>query len=138
MSDIKLTFDASKFRKRLHLLEKMSLDARMAAAEQIADKILGRAKDNAPVDQGFLEGDIAQTVENRDGTIVVYCYVPANAPSASYAIKIHEDTYNLGPNSLAKAAKGFSVGNKYIRRAMDDSVEDIGNIIEFEYKRRLK
>lgn len=138
MSDIKLTFDASKFRKRLHLLEEMSLDARMAAAEQIGDVMVGRAKNNAPVDEGSLTQDITHTVENKDSTIVVYCYVPANAPSASYAIKIHEDTYNLGPNSLAKAAKGFSVGNKYIRRAMDDSVEDIGNIIEFEYKRRLK
>ena len=138
MSDIKLTFDASKFRKRLHLLEEMSLDARMAAAEQIADKILGRAKDNAPVDQGYLVGDIAQTVENRDGTIVVFCYVPDGVQSSEYAIKMHEEDYNLGPNSLAKAAKGCSVGNKYIRRAMDDSAEDIGNIIEYEYKRRLK
>ena len=138
MSDIKLTFDASKFRKRLHLLEKMSLDARMAAAEQIADKILGRAIDNVPKDTGALELDLAQTVENRDGTIVVFCYVPDGAKSSEYAIKMHEEKYNLGPNSLAKAAKGVSVGNKYIRRAMDDSVEDIGNIIEFEYKRRLK
>lgn len=138
MSDIKLTFDASKFRKRLHLLEEMSLDARMAAAEQIADKILGRAIDNVPKDTGALELDLAQTVENRDGTIVVFCYVPDGAKSSEYAIKIHEEDYNLGPNSLAKAAKGCSVGNKYIRRAMDDSAEDIGNIIEYEYKRRLK
>ena len=120
------------------MLEKMSVDARMAAAEQIGDVMIGRAKNNAPVDEGSLTQDITHTVENKDGTIVVYCYVPANAPSASYAIKMHEEDYNLGPNSLAKSAKGFSVGNKYIRRAMDDSIEDIGNIIEFEYKRRLK
>ena len=136
--NIKLSFDTSGFLRGLRMLEKMSVDARIAAAEQIGDVMIGRAKNNAPVDEGSLTQDITHTVENKDGTIVVYCYVPANAPSASYAIKIHEDTYNLGPNSLAKAAKGFSVGNKYIRRAMDDSVEDIGNIIEFEYKRRLK
>ena len=136
--NIKLSFDTSDFSRGLQMLEKMSVDARMAAAEQIGDVMVGRAKNNAPVDEGSLTQDITHTVENKDSTIVVYCYVPANAPSASYAIKIHEDTYNLGPNSLAKAAKGFSVGNKYIRRAMDDSVKDIGEIIEYEYKRRLK
>lgn len=136
--NIKLSFDTSGFSRGLRMLEKMSVDARLAAAEQIGDVMAGRAKNNAPVDEGNLTQDITHTVENKDGTIVVYCYVPANAPSASYAIKIHEETYNLGPNSLAKAAKGFSVGNKYIRRAMDDSVGDIGKIIEYEYKRRLK
>lgn len=136
--NVKISFDASEFQKGLRRLEQMSVDARMAAAEQIGDVMVGRAKNNAPVDEGNLTQDITHTVENRDGTIVVYCYVPVNAPSASYAIKIHEDTYNLGSNSLAKAAKGFSVGNKYIRRAMDDSVKDIGEIIEYEYKRRLK
>ena len=138
MSDIKFTFDASKFRKRLHLLEKMSLDARMAAAEQIGDVMVGRAKNNAPVDEGSLTQDITHTVENKDGVIVIYCYVPDGAQSSEYAIKMHEENYNLGVNSQLKAEKGFSVGNKYIRRAMDDSVKDIGEIIEYEYKRRLK
>ena len=136
--NIKLSFDTSGFSGGLRMLEKMSVDARIAAAEQIGDVMIGRAKNNAPVDEGSLTQDITHTVENKDGTIVVYCYVPANAPSASYAIKMHEEDYNLGPNSLAKAAKGFSVGNKYIRRAMDNSVKDIGEIIEYEYKRRLK
>jgi hypothetical protein len=116
----------------------LSNEALQNIGEQIADKWIGEAKNNAPIDKGFLTADITQRVEFIDGTWVINCYVPVNAPSASYAIKIHEEEYNLGANSLAKQAKGFEVGNKYIKRAMDDVQDDMPRIIEHEYRKVLK
>lgn len=107
-------------------------------AEQIADKWISEAKNNAPIDKGFLTADITQRVEQINGNWVINCYVPTNAPSAFYAVKMHEEEYNLGVNSLAKQAKGFSVGNKYIKRAMDDLESEIPKIIEHEYRKVLK
>ena len=134
----KIKVDFSQIKTGCRNLSILSNQALNNIAEQIADKWIGEAKNNAPIDKGFLTADITQRVELINGNWVINCYVPTNAPSSSYAVKMHEEEYNLGVNSLAKQAKGFSVGNKYIKRAMDDLESEIPKIIEHEYRKVLK
>ena len=134
----KIKVDFSQIKTGCRNLSILSNQALNNIAEQIADKWIGEAKNNAPKDNGNLEMDITQRVEFIDGTWVINCYVPDNAPSSSYAVKMHEEEYNLGVNSVAKANLGFSVGNKYIKRVMDDLESEIPKIIEHEYRKALK
>lgn len=135
---VKINFDSSRLKNGCKDLSKLSNEALQNIGEQIADKWIGAAKNNAPKDKGNLEMDITQRVEFIDGTWVINCYVPDNSHSSTYAIKMHEEEYNLGVKSVAKANLGFSVGNKYIKRAMDDLESEIPKIIEHEYRKVLK
>lgn len=133
-----LKFDFRELSRGVADLEAKSHQILLKSANDIGLLFAGKAKDNAPVDEGNLTQDIKHEVSEQGGKVVVYCFVSSNAPSASYAIKIHEEEYNLGVNSLAKANLGYAVGNKYIARSMTENQDKFGKIIEFNYKKNLK
>ena len=95
-------------------------------------KIQGEAKNLAPVDKGFLTADIHQnTIKTEKGIYYSYIYVPTNAHSASYAVKMHEEHYNLGPNSEIRQQKlGKVIGRRFISRAMYNTVKEVRNMIK--------
>ena len=96
------------------------------AAGVVGEFLVGEAKARAPVDTGQLTQDITHTgiIGSNDITIVIY--VPVNAPSAKYAVKMHEWEYALGVKSRAKQARvSVTVGRKYLSRAIDDNREEI-------------
>lgn len=106
-----------------------------------AEKIVEKARSNAPVDKHNLEqaikmreirggrdplsGKFARarfeiyidgTIEDNDGK-----------PVSEYAMIMHEELapygagfYNLGPASQAKASSGNDVGGKFLERAVDE------------------
>lgn len=103
------------------------------AMDGVGGYINGEVRKRTPVDEGHLTASITnETVEYRKSSAMVI-YVPSNAPSAEYAIAMHENEYNLGADSLKKQEKtGKKVGKKYITRALDENRERIVKIIKKE------
>ena len=103
------------------------------AMDSIGGFLNGEAKDLAPVDEGFLTADISnRTVEYRRSYAAVI-YVASNGNSSQYAVRMHENQYNLGQNSLDKQRRvGKVVGRKFITRAIDGNTRNIREIIEAE------
>lgn len=106
------------------------------AMNAVGGFLAGEAKDRTPVDEGFLTADVtSETVQNAKSFAAVI-YIPANAPSSSYAVAMHEGFYQLGKNSLAKQAKtGKVAGRKYLTRAIDDNRPRIAEIMRGELAR---
>lgn len=95
----------------------------------------GEAKDRAPVDEGFLTADISNKTVQYKKSFAAVVYVPSNATSAEYAVSMHENTYQLGKNSMAKQRKvSVPVGRKFITRALDDNRKNISDILLQELK----
>ena len=67
----------------------------------------------APVDEGMLTESIEKHLgEDADGQAVAI-RIPNNSPAAPYALRMHEDEYQLGPKSAQKQNKaGVEVGRE--------------------------
>lgn len=112
-----------------------SSHAALRALRRGARKMRDQAVDNAPVDLGTLE-DAIKTEEERGyrGRVQIRLFVDESTPVpgrtnktvASYAVRMHEGVYNLGPKSLQKqsAISGAVVGRKYLERAVDEHIDD--------------
>ncbi len=124
-----LTLDTRRFMVNSNLLKSIIERKTVKALEDIGEFVASEAKDRAPIDEGFLTEDIETEVYPADRVAVVR--VPVNAPSSEYAIKMHEDPYNLGEKSAAKEATlNVKVGQKYISRAIDENASEIKDIIK--------
>jgi hypothetical protein len=83
-----------------------------------------------PVDEGILTSGIKSEVVEHRKSYAVKIFVPANAPSAKYAVPMHEGKYKLGENSQAKQKTVSAVvGRKYITRAIEENMTEIGKVI---------
>ena len=139
MPEIKIDVDMRAFRDRIdQVLAQMPERARRAMTE-IANDVSGEAKDLAPFKDGHLmesiRGEVVQ--DQNTGQMAAVIYVPANHQASSYAIKMHEGTYNLGPGSVAKQIRvGKTVGRKFITRALDNKRERLRKIIERYFKEK--
>ena len=103
------------------------------AMDGVGGYLNGEVRKRTPVDEGNLTASITnETVEYRKSSATVI-YVPSNAPSAPYAIAMHENNYQLGEDSEKKQSKtGKVVGKKYISRAIDENRNRIVSIIKRE------
>ncbi len=103
---------------------------RRRAMFNVASFVFGEAKNRTPVLHGFLTADVTSKVEEDGGKVAAVIYIPANAPSASYAVEMHEGSYRLGKLSLGKQARvNVTVGPRFITRAIDDNREKILKMI---------
>lgn len=138
MIGIKLNVDISKFRSGVEkALESVPRRA-FGALNECVNEVSGEAKDLAPLKEGHLTESIRGEVgKDRDGNMIGIVYVPSNHQAASYAVKMHEGTYNLGPGSVAKQIRvGKTVGRKFITRALDNKRERLRKIIEYYFKEK--
>jgi hypothetical protein len=86
----------------------------------------GEVQLRTPFKEGFLTSDVTFAVIPYKHSHATVLYIPSNAPSAPYAVRMHEATYNLGPGSRAKQEKvPVKVGREYLTRAIDDNREEI-------------
>lgn len=105
------------------------------AMNDVGAFISSEAKDRSPIDEGHLTGDIINKTETVPSGAAAVIFVPVNAASASYAVRMHEGLYELGPGSLAKQGRtGKTVGRKFIVRAIDDNRDRIVRIIKEKFK----
>lgn len=109
--------------------------------ERIARDVAADARDYAPIDEGDLEGAIvvaedktfAATGRSRTRyTVGVDESRDVNRGDGRlgiYAVEMHEGSYELGPRSREKAARGKAVGPKYLERALDKHAGRVGKDI---------
>lgn len=75
----------------------------LKTAQQAAAFLEGESVKRAPHLQGFLEKAHKHEVQETPGKVVeAVVYVASNAAASSYAIRMHEGHYNLGPGSKQK------------------------------------
>ena len=137
MPEIKIDVDMRAFRDRIDQVLAQMPERAHRAMNEIANDVSGEAKDLAPFKEGHLtesiRGEVVQ--DQNTGKLAAVVYVPANHQASSYAIKMHENFYNLGPGSVMKQQRvGKQVGRKFITRAMDNRRARIQKIIEYYFK----
>ena len=123
-----LKFRYSTYNLNQHIQQHLRLHRNQAVflMKAVRDTIVRAAKERVPIDTGQLTADITGDVIINKNSYAATCYVPSNAPSASYAYWIHEGDYNLGKHSLERQEKlGTVVGPKYITRAIEDKKAEI-------------
>lgn len=103
------------------------------AMDGVGGYLNGEVRKRTPVDEGNLTASITNETVNYRQSSAAVIYVPSNAPSAPYAIAMHENNYELGEDSEKKQSKtGKAVGKKYISRAIDENRSRIVSIIKRE------
>ena len=121
------TVSTYQFKAAIRRLLSEFPDIRHKAMVEAAQIMREEAQFRCPFDKGNLHGDIMGDTEIHSKNETAVVYIPVNAPSAKYAIPMHEHTYNLGKESLAHQAKtGCVVGPGYLTRAI---TENIGRIM---------
>ena len=66
----------------------------------------------------YKDGDLERSIDFEVGDDYVDILVPINSKAGKYAVKRHDEHYQLGEKSRQKGSK---VGRKYIERAIDDN-----------------
>ena len=130
MADNLFSFNTKSLRSGVKKFIEENPERSVRAMNAVGGYVRGEAQDLAPVDKGFLTADIINTTKINSKSYSAVIYVPSNAPSSKYAIKMHEGFYNLGKNSKIKQKKvGKVVGRKFITRAMYGNKPTITKII---------
>ncbi|RXT14906.1 hypothetical protein [Ammoniphilus sp. CFH 90114] len=99
-----------------------------SAMHDIADDLTRVSSETAPHDKGVLEKSFSKDVVSQGSkvTATVTYSVSENSSGGSYnyALKMHEDDYNLGAGSQAKpggkgmSGKTYPVGKKFLTRPL--------------------
>lgn len=127
--------DLGEFNAKSGMLVALFEQRTTKAITEIAQVCEMAAADRAPFKEGILTASIESEVIIEGDEKNAIIRVPVNAPSSKYAIKMHEEDYNLGPGSVAKQARvGVEVGKGYIINGILDSSEDIKDIIKDNIK----
>lgn len=110
-------------------------DKTKKAMDGVGGYVNGEVRKRTPVDEGHLTASITNETVVYEKSHAAVVYVPSNSPASEYAIPMHENNYNIGPDSQMKQAKtGKTVGKKYITRAMDENHDKIVKLIQKELK----
>ena len=102
---------------------------------EIGDVAVLESALRAPVDEGILTESIENTLGQDEDGPAVAIRIPNNSPAAPYALRMHEDEYQLGPKSEQKQNKsGVEVGRKYITRGIEAGKPQFEDIIKENLK----
>lgn len=97
--------------RRLRLIRRNATRAVAVGLDFAADDLRRRAEGLAPQLEGFLiaSADIQRRGNQNAQRRVVFFDTP-------YAVRMHEDFYNLGPVSSVKSSPDGPIGRKYLER----------------------
>ena len=131
----KFRFSTRELGRRIQEAARANGAAAMKAMQDVGHYLRGQVQLRTPVDEGNLTADIAMRVVEYQRSMATVLFIPSNAPSSQYAIRMHEGQYNLGENSQEKQRKvNVIVGRKFITRAIDDNRTTIKEIIKSNLK----
>ena len=131
----KFRVNTREFGRRIQETARANGAAAMKAMQDVGHYLRGQVQLRTPVDEGNLTADIAMRVVEYQRSMATVLFIPSNAPSSQYAIRMHEGQYNLGENSQEKQRKvNVIVGRKFITRAIDDNRTTIKEIIKSNLK----
>jgi len=112
--------------------------------EDVLDDLVRTSSQNAPHDEGVLEKAWSKEIRGNKGT-VSFTVKKAGGKGKkkgnfNYALKMHEETYNLGEGSLAKtggvgmSGKQYDVGTGYLGNVLKGEEEAYKKHIEQKIK----
>ena len=135
MAKTNFTFDMSQVSANLRKALMKHPGMAKKAMEEVALHIEGETKDRTPIDEGTLTADVIAETQNYSKGVAAVIKIPINAPSAGYAVAMHEGEYQPGAASMSKQGKtGKQVGRKYITGAIDENNGEILDIIKYNLK----
>lgn len=106
-----ISFD--QFLRELSRMSDKAADALEIGTNEVAEDLLSVAQKLAPLDEGgLMESGSVEPAKNENGTITARIGF-----SKEYALRRHEDFYNLGETSSKKpGVDGMKVGRKYLEQ----------------------
>ncbi|UDQ98958.1 hypothetical protein AAEX28_02445 [Lentisphaerota bacterium WC36G] len=109
------------FRKNIKRAIKQRPKQLQKALNAIGDHHVKHAVARAPFLQGSLKLSIGKDVDmTNHNKPTVSIGVPLNAPASKYAIRMHEDYYELGEGSIALQDRStVQIGRKYLSRGRE-------------------
>jgi hypothetical protein len=121
-----MSFSFDEFVIELDLASKRVAKKAEEALNMIAEDLLAESQKHAPFDQGDLMGSGSVDPAKLDGDKLI----AKVGYSSEYALRRHEDIYNLGEASLEKEkATGVKVGRKYLSRPLQQNSEKYSNLL---------
>lgn len=110
--------------------ERITKAAAKTALNDCVDDLVRASSGAAPHDTGYLDTKgWSKSVKAEGSGFVGTVSYSAKENGYDYAIRMHEDTYNLGPGSRAKgggtgmSGANYPVGNKYLTRPFEGESE---------------
>lgn len=111
-------FDGNAIAKEIERASKNAL-------EDVMNDLVKASSGAAPHDEGTLEKSWSKEISNGgDGYVGTVSYAVRGENGYNYAIKMHEQQYNLGAKSQAKgggtgmSGKNYSVGSHFLTRPL--------------------
>jgi hypothetical protein len=104
--------------------QKYAREAARTALHDVADDLVRASSGAAPKDKGILEKSWHKAVKGSGTKMYAEVGYSVKEGGYDYAVRMHEDTYNLGPGSRAKpggagmSGKTYPVGNKFLTRPL--------------------
>lgn len=120
-----MQLNLEQFLKELDTITEKTLEKAEEGLNLIAEDLLSEAQDRAPHEEGDLAASgSVEKADRNSGDIV------AKVGFASeYALRRHEEVYNLGEGSIQKGqSNGKKIGRKYLQRAMTENQEKYENL----------
>ncbi|PGM50810.1 HK97 gp10 family phage protein [Bacillus thuringiensis] len=113
------------------------------ALEDITNDIVKASSGAAPHDEGTLEKSWSKEVTKQNGKLVGQVqYAVRGENGYNYAVKMHEQQYNLGAKSVGKSGTGMSgaaypVGSHFLTRPFNGEMPTYKKHIEKKLKVKL-
>jgi hypothetical protein len=93
---------------------------RAAVAEQLSQVIMPHVVERARLNAPILEGDLRSSIQFRSPTVSGGVVVTGIGSDLPYALRWHEEDFNLGPISILQPATlEGGIGKKYITRVVN-------------------
>ena len=147
-NDFRITLNLTATLRDLERLMGKIKPATKQAIEDCTDDLIRVSSEIAPHDVGILERSFAKDiVEHAQEIISTVEYSVSETHSGgnyNYAMRMHEDDYNLGPGSRAKpgtegmSGKHYDVGNKYLQRPLEGEVKAYTKHVKNEVERAIR
>lgn len=129
----------------LKRVEKNVLKALRRGVEDCIDDLIQTSSGAAPHWKGVLEGSHSHEITAKNSSVEGTVEYAVFENGFNYALYMHEGTYNLGPNSLAKpggqsrlSGKHYDVGPKFLERPLQGDKEAYRDHIEKLLKKEFK
>lgn len=102
-----------QFVAMLNRVANEAVDQAKQGTNEVAEDLLNVSQKLAPLDQGFLisSGSVDSATQQGDSIVARTGF------NTEYALRMHEDFYNLGNTSRQKPGyEGMTVGRKYLEK----------------------
>ena len=142
-NDFTIQFDTRDFIRFLNATTQDVMKGGKRGVNDAVDEVIRISTEITPIDKSTLSKSHSRDVKVTDSDIKATVGYYVQEDGFNYALRMHEDTYNLGETSKGRSGtqgwsgKHYSVGNKYLERPIKGEEKAIHEHIAKEIKREL-